>query len=130
MTIDVPSKKNGARKGRRESEELRLEASKILGITPPPSQKYGGHHPRAIVATLVSNNDYQYRLDESSDFEDGRRRSSRANKNFPARPYWETNTAKDHVAAVAAESVESTPRGVAGDASARFVAVTGEANRK
>ncbi|CAL6369023.1 unnamed protein product [Bathycoccus prasinos] len=94
MTIDVPSKKNGARKGRRESEELRLEASKILGITPPPSQKYGGHHPRAIVATLVSNNDYQYRLDESSDFEDGRRRSSRANKNFPARPYWETNTAR------------------------------------
>ena len=94
MTIDLPSKHNGTRKGRRESEELRLEASKILGITPPQSQKYGGHHPRAIVATLVSNNQSQYRLDGSSDFEEhnGRRRSSRANKNLPARPYWETNT--------------------------------------
>ena len=94
MTIDLPSKNNGTRKGRRESEELRLEASKILGITPPQSQKYGGHHPRAIVATLVSNNQSQYRLDGSSDFEEhnGRRRSSRANKNLPARPYWETNT--------------------------------------
>ena len=94
MTIDLPSTNNGTRKGRRESEELRLEASKILGITPPQSQKYGGHHPRAIVATLVSNNQSQYRLDGSSDFEEhnGRRRSSRANKNLPARPYWETNT--------------------------------------
>lgn len=94
MTIDAPSRYNVVRKGRRESEELRLEASKILGITPPQSQKYGGQHPRAIVATLVSNNQNQYRFDESSDFEDGRRRSSRPNKNLPARPYWETNTAR------------------------------------
>jgi hypothetical protein len=102
MVIESELNKKPREPKRRESEEVALVASKLMGITPP--SKYGqNRYPRAIVPTLVmssrDNNDSNIHslLDDSNDgYEEpnGRRRSTRPNKNLPARPYWEAKTAK------------------------------------